>query len=181
LRTSGLALAISPSCIPMSPSRIRAHGFREHVNAALELGRHLVQYRLHDRRHARHHDSCAGAPRSSECRSSSPIRAGWRARGSALGPIKARPWRWRRMRRYGELSRGAERSSPRQFFRRHPYLGRTTSSIRADMIFGKDRLISSPMKSPAHRPGCFDRSRCGSDELPRKGPSCWNNTNPPSV
>src|SRR5436853_775980 len=25
-------------------------------------------------------------------------------------------WRWRRMRRYGELSRGAERSSPRQFF-----------------------------------------------------------------
>src|SRR6266699_1881884 len=25
-------------------------------------------------------------------------------------------WRWRRMRRYGELSRGAERSSARQFF-----------------------------------------------------------------
>ena len=29
---------------------------------------------------------------------------------------RARTWRWRRMRRYGELSRGAERSSPRQFF-----------------------------------------------------------------
>src|SRR6266446_9679785 len=28
---------------------------------------------------------------------------------------RARTWRWRRMRRYGELSRGAERSSPRQF------------------------------------------------------------------
>jgi hypothetical protein len=142
-------------CIPMSPSRIRAHGFREHVNAALELGRHLVQYRLHDRRHARHHDSCAGAPRSSECRSSSPIRAGWRARGSALGPIKARPWRWRRMRRYGELSRGAERSSPRQFFRRHPYLGRTTSSIRADMIFGKDRccFATSFCKMPSFMGG----------------------------
>src|SRR6266478_3422062 len=27
----------------------------------------------------------------------------------------ARTWRWRRMRRYGELSRGADRSSPRQF------------------------------------------------------------------
>src|SRR5262249_4399029 len=27
-----------------------------------------------------------------------------------------RTWRWRRMRRYSELSRGAERSSPRQFF-----------------------------------------------------------------
>src|SRR6266480_7830253 len=29
---------------------------------------------------------------------------------------RARTWRWRRMRRYGERSRGAERSSPRQFF-----------------------------------------------------------------
>src|SRR5260221_3899910 len=29
---------------------------------------------------------------------------------------RARTWRWRRMRRYGELSRGVERSSPRQFF-----------------------------------------------------------------
>jgi transposase len=29
---------------------------------------------------------------------------------------RARTWRWRRMRRYDELSRGAERSSPRQFF-----------------------------------------------------------------
>src|SRR5262249_49678632 len=29
---------------------------------------------------------------------------------------RARTWRWRRMRRYGELSRGTERSSPRQFF-----------------------------------------------------------------
>ena len=29
---------------------------------------------------------------------------------------RARTWRWRRMRRYGELSRSAERSSPRQFF-----------------------------------------------------------------
>src|SRR2546430_15822234 len=29
---------------------------------------------------------------------------------------RARTWRWRRMRRYGELSRGAARSSPRQFF-----------------------------------------------------------------
>jgi len=29
---------------------------------------------------------------------------------------RARTWRWRRMRRYGELSRGAEWSSPRQFF-----------------------------------------------------------------
>ena len=43
-----------------------------------------------------------------------------------LGPVgvmlsscttsRARTWRWRRMRRYGELSRGAERSSPCQFF-----------------------------------------------------------------
>src|SRR5262249_60093736 len=29
---------------------------------------------------------------------------------------RARTWRWRRMRRYGELSSGVERSSPRQFF-----------------------------------------------------------------
>src|SRR5260370_36293620 len=29
---------------------------------------------------------------------------------------RARTWRWRRMRRYGELSRDVERSSPRQFF-----------------------------------------------------------------
>src|SRR5260370_38171774 len=29
---------------------------------------------------------------------------------------RARTWLWRRMRRYGERSRGAERSSPRQFF-----------------------------------------------------------------
>src|SRR6266403_555134 len=29
---------------------------------------------------------------------------------------RGRTWRWRRMRRYSELSRGAERSSPRQFF-----------------------------------------------------------------
>ncbi len=33
-----------------------------------------------------------------------------------LTTSRARTWRWRRMRRYGELSRGAERSSPRQFF-----------------------------------------------------------------
>src|SRR4051812_21447908 len=29
----------------------------------------------------------------------------------------AHTWPWRRMRRYGGLSRGVERSSPRQFFR----------------------------------------------------------------
>src|SRR5260370_36191387 len=29
---------------------------------------------------------------------------------------RERTWRWRRMRRYGELSRGRERSSPRRFF-----------------------------------------------------------------
>jgi hypothetical protein len=43
----------------MSPSRIRANGFREHANADLELRRHLIEHRLHDRRHARHHDYIA--------------------------------------------------------------------------------------------------------------------------
>ena len=33
-----------------------------------------------------------------------------------LTTSRARTWRWRRMRRYGELSRGRERSSPRRFF-----------------------------------------------------------------
>src|SRR5205807_6484647 len=40
-------------------ARIRAHGFREHANADLELRRHLIKHRLHDRGHARHHDYVA--------------------------------------------------------------------------------------------------------------------------
>jgi hypothetical protein len=39
--------------------RTRAHGFREDANADLELGRHLVEHRLHDRGYARHHDHIA--------------------------------------------------------------------------------------------------------------------------
>jgi hypothetical protein len=34
---------------------IRAHRFREHANAALQLGRHLIEHRLHDRGHAERH------------------------------------------------------------------------------------------------------------------------------
>jgi hypothetical protein len=40
-------------------AHIRAHGFREHANADLELRRHLIKHRLHDRGHARHHDYIA--------------------------------------------------------------------------------------------------------------------------
>jgi hypothetical protein len=40
-------------------ARIRAHGFREHANADLELGRHLTEHRLHNRGHASHHDYIA--------------------------------------------------------------------------------------------------------------------------
>src|SRR5262249_35132500 len=86
-------------------ARIRAHRLREHANADLELRYNLIEHRLHDRGHARHHDYIAdpearcprnlvedeiralgdapheaGAPRSSRRRLSSPIRAGWRAR-----------------------------------------------------------------------------------------------------
>jgi hypothetical protein len=43
----------------MSPSRIRTHGFREHANADIELGRHFIEHRLHNRGHARHHDYIA--------------------------------------------------------------------------------------------------------------------------
>src|SRR5262249_22769234 len=34
----------------------RAHRFREHANAALELSHHLIEHRLHDRGHSRHHN-----------------------------------------------------------------------------------------------------------------------------
>ena len=48
-------------------AHVRAHGFREHANADLELRRHLIEHRLHDRGHARHHDQIAdpeaGRPR----------------------------------------------------------------------------------------------------------------------
>src|SRR5262245_22477346 len=37
----------------------RAHGFREHASTGLELGRHLVEHRLHNRGYARHHDYIA--------------------------------------------------------------------------------------------------------------------------
>ena len=40
-------------------ARIRAYRFREHANADLELRRHLIEHRLHDRGHARHHDYIA--------------------------------------------------------------------------------------------------------------------------
>src|SRR5262249_42922068 len=40
-------------------ARIRARGFREHANADLELRRPLIEHRLHDRGHARHHDYLA--------------------------------------------------------------------------------------------------------------------------
>jgi hypothetical protein len=40
-------------------ARIRAHRLREHANTALELGHHLIEHRLHDRGHARHHDYIA--------------------------------------------------------------------------------------------------------------------------
>ena len=33
-------------------ARIRAHGFREHGNCDLQLRRHLIEHRLHDRGHA---------------------------------------------------------------------------------------------------------------------------------
>src|SRR6516165_6199814 len=36
-------------------ARISAHHLREHANADLELRRHLIKHRLHDRGHARHH------------------------------------------------------------------------------------------------------------------------------
>src|SRR5262245_45564307 len=48
-------------------ARIRARCFRDDANADLELRRHLIEHRLHDRRHARHHDYIAdpeaGRPR----------------------------------------------------------------------------------------------------------------------
>jgi hypothetical protein len=40
-------------------ARIRAHGLREHANADVELRRRLIEHRLHDRGHARHHDYIA--------------------------------------------------------------------------------------------------------------------------
>src|SRR5262245_47346702 len=47
-------------------ARIRAYRLREHANADLELRRHLIEHRLHDRGHARHYDYIAdpepGAP-----------------------------------------------------------------------------------------------------------------------
>src|SRR6516165_766949 len=38
---------------------VRAHGFREHASTSLELRRHFVEHRLHDRGYARHHDYIA--------------------------------------------------------------------------------------------------------------------------
>jgi hypothetical protein len=40
-------------------AHVRAHGFRGHSNADLELRRHLIEHRLHDRGHASHHDYIA--------------------------------------------------------------------------------------------------------------------------
>jgi hypothetical protein len=45
--------------INIALAHVRAHGFREHANADVELRRHLIEHRLHDRRHARHHDYIA--------------------------------------------------------------------------------------------------------------------------
>ena len=38
---------------------VGAHRFRQHAHAGLELGRDLVEHRLHDGRHAGHHDDIA--------------------------------------------------------------------------------------------------------------------------
>src|SRR5262249_22532554 len=38
---------------------VRAHGSREHASTSLELRRHFVEHRLHDRGYARHHDYIA--------------------------------------------------------------------------------------------------------------------------
>src|SRR5262245_31000126 len=40
-------------------AHVRAHGFREHASTGLELRRHFVKHRLHDRGYARHHDYIA--------------------------------------------------------------------------------------------------------------------------
>ena len=40
-------------------ARIGQHGLGQHAHAGLELGRDLVEHRLHDRRHARHDDDVA--------------------------------------------------------------------------------------------------------------------------
>src|SRR5262249_62032751 len=40
-------------------ARIRADRLREHGNADLELRRHLIERRLHDRGHTHHHDYIA--------------------------------------------------------------------------------------------------------------------------
>ena len=56
-RDRRIGLGEGTSCMPISPSaHIRAHGFREHANADLELRRHLIKHGLQDRGHARHHD-----------------------------------------------------------------------------------------------------------------------------
>ena len=48
-------------------ARIRAHRFRQDTKTDLELRRHVIEHRLHDRGHARHHDYIAdpeaGRPR----------------------------------------------------------------------------------------------------------------------
>jgi hypothetical protein len=44
-------------------ARIRAHRFREHANADLELRRHFVEHHLLDRGYARHHDYIADQER----------------------------------------------------------------------------------------------------------------------
>ena len=58
--TSGCFLAISPSSVPISPSRQSARTeFRQHFDAGFELRRHIVQHHLHDVRHAGHDDDVA--------------------------------------------------------------------------------------------------------------------------
>ena len=50
--TTDFLLRVALACI-------RGHRFREHANAALELSHHLIEHRLHDRGHSRHHDCIA--------------------------------------------------------------------------------------------------------------------------
>src|SRR5262249_22859804 len=71
---------------------------------------------------------------------------------------RARTWRWRRMRRYGELSSGVERSSPRQFFPDY------TIAMRGyDFREGQ---------YPYHRRGQWDRAGCGARCC---RPAMWRN------
>jgi hypothetical protein len=141
------SLRVASRCRPRAHLRAR---FREHTNADLELRRHLIEHRLHDRRHARHHDYIADPEaRRSRHLVEDEIRALWDARQAQARLVHLGAGRLHPFVQDGERARiGIDRHAERL----RQAVGGDVTVGRPDPTAGEDVGVAMPERRTTFAP-----------------------------